>query len=164
MCTSNIGAQSGLVSRWSNDDFDSLSWHDNHIHSFAVREGEHGEGELILDIDFILEWLCDPATRRCDFRLAPATLTFHRVSDLVLALDYATPTAALVPASMNGITREPHVYPNGYRSYRWRIDINWPTGSISFLGHGFTQVLRSSPVLLSQQCLAPAERESLLRA
>lgn len=163
MGNSNVVSQNVPGHQWTNDDFDSLSWHDNHIHGFAVREGEYGEGELILDIDFILEWLCDSATRSCDFRLAPATLTFHRVSNLVVTLDYAQPTAALAPASMAGITREPYVYPNGYKSYRWAIEINWPTGSISFLAEGFTQVLRASPVLSAQQCLSPAERDLLLR-
>jgi hypothetical protein len=162
MANSSTHDQSVRARRFSDEQFDTLSWHDNHIHGLAIREGEHGEGELVLDIDFILEWLCDSATRRCDFRLAPATLTFHRVSDLAVNLDYAQPTAALAPASIAEISREPHIYPNGYKSFRWSITINWPTGAISFLAEGFTQVLRASPVVCDQQCLSPAQREALL--
>ncbi|MFN7943415.1 MAG: hypothetical protein U0X73_17620 [Thermoanaerobaculia bacterium] len=138
MPTPDASSQNSSATRWSNDDFDSLSWHDNYIHGFSIREGEHGEGEFTLDIDFILEWLCDRSTRRCDFRIAPATLTFHRASDLVIHVDYAQPTAALGPASISEIAREPHVYPSGYRSFRWSIELNWPVGKLTFLAEGFT--------------------------
>ena len=79
----------------------------------------------------------------------------------MIAIDYAQPTAALTPASIYGISRETHVYPNGYQSFRWRIDLGWPNGSITFLGEGFTQVLRASPVVSPHQCLSPAQRELL---
>ncbi len=75
--------------RWSDDDFPSLSWHDNPIHGWAIREGEYGAGELVLDSDFILEWLREPGSARCRFRIAPATLTFDEVTELVVSLDWA---------------------------------------------------------------------------
>ena len=101
----NSAEQNPSDARWSTDDFPRLSWHDNHIHGFTVCGGEYGEGELVLDIDFILDWLCDPVSWECEFRIAPATLTFHHVSALVVSLDYARCTAALGPASISEITR-----------------------------------------------------------
>lgn len=147
---------------WSETDFDNLSWHDNHIHGLAVRGGEYGVGDLVLDIDFILEWLCDSRSGSCQFRIAPATLTFHEVSDLVIALNYAEPSATIGAASIGEIARVPHVYPNGYSSFRWSVTVNWPTGSIDFVASGFTQVLRASPILVSEQCLSAEQRQALL--
>ncbi len=149
-------------SRWSTDDFPSLSWHDNHIHGWAIREGEHGEGDLVLDIDFILEWLSEPGSSRCRFRIAPATLTFHHATELVLSLDYARQAAAMAPASISEIRRQTHTYPNGYESFRWVIDVSWPAGRIEFLAEGFSQKLRAEPIVSAQQCLTPEQREALL--
>lgn len=40
------------------DEFNSFQWHDNAIHGFGIVEGEDDcLGELIFDIDFIVEWL-----------------------------------------------------------------------------------------------------------
>ncbi len=147
--------------RWTNADFDQLSWHDNHLHGFTVREGEQALGELALDIDFILEWLCDKDSGSCEFRIAPATLTFHEVSDLVVALDYVTTTAALCPASIGEITRESRADPSGYRTFNWRIDINWPAGCIRFIASGFSQILRAAPIVVPQQYLSPGQRLSV---
>ena len=150
------------MNKWTTEDFDRLSWHDNHIHGFALREGDQAAGELDLDIDFILEWICDRASGSCDFCIAPAALTFHEVSDLVLSLDYVTKTAALCPASISEIERKELMDPNGYTSFTWAININWPAGAIRFKASGFTQVLRAEPIVVSgRQYLTADERKSL---
>ena len=64
---------SGEQTLWTERDFDRLSWHDTHFHGFSLREGDYGSGTLILDMDFILEWLCEE-DGRCNFRIAPADL------------------------------------------------------------------------------------------
>ena len=146
---------------WTTADFDKLSWHDNAIHGFSFREGPEAVGDLVLDIDFILEWLCDRSSGSCDFRVAPATLTFHEVSDLVLSLDYVTTTAALCAPSIGEITRQELIYPNDYKSFAWTISINWPSGSICFHASGFTQVLRAEAIVASEQSLAPDQRKPI---
>jgi len=45
---------------WSESQFAEMSWHDNHVHALRVVEGAHGAGDLVLDIDYILEWLQAP--------------------------------------------------------------------------------------------------------
>jgi hypothetical protein len=146
-------------SRWTEADYDSLTWHDNHVHGIAIREGPHGTGELILDIDFILEWVLSPDNTSYQFQIAPATLTFHGVSDLVISLDYVQPAAAITPFSISNISREPYVFPNGFSSYEWSVGVNWPEGFISFVAKGFTQELRSRPLLVSEQLLSTAQRD-----
>src|SRR5580765_4389158 len=81
-------------SHWTTSDFDTMSWHDCHVYGFALEEKEHGTGDLILDIDFIVEWLCH-TDRHFEFRIAPATLTFHNIFGLRFELDYTS--AAISP-------------------------------------------------------------------
>ena len=139
------------------DDFDAYSWHDNHVHAFRIREGAHGTGEHVLDLDYILEWLSVPEGP-FRFRVAPATLTFHGVVALRLSLDYAILSAGMTPFSIQGIEREVHLYDNGLSSFRWRIPINWPEGEITFIASGFTQVLRAAPLEYPDACITPAAR------
>ena len=54
-----------------NDGYESGAWHDNHIHGFTIREGEDGAGQLVLDIDHILEWL-PPKEGYYSFMISPA--------------------------------------------------------------------------------------------
>ncbi len=148
---------------WNTENFEELSWHDNHVHGISIRGDEHGCGDLILDIDFILQWLCaTDGTWR--FLVAPATLTFHRMSNLRVALDYATPTAGIGPFSIEGLERSVHTYPNGLQTFRWRIKVNWPEGELAFLASGFTQHLRREPIETSGQFLSSEERKELERA
>jgi hypothetical protein len=65
-------------------DFDRLCWHDCHIWGLELRVGNSEEGDwtsdLVFKIDFLVEWICggkDPTM----FRVAPATLAFHGVTD-----------------------------------------------------------------------------------
>lgn len=141
--------------------FEDFSWHDNAIHGFRIVEGPDGcGGELILDIDFIVEWLPPKGENNAfGFRIAPAHLTFHDVSDLIISVDYAASTAAVQPMTIHEIHREVVTYPNGYSSFAWRIEINWPCNSfISFSAPGFTQALRAEPIVSGAQYLSPAER------
>jgi hypothetical protein len=78
--------------------------------------------------------------------------------DLCVSIDYAAVTAGIVPPSIDEITREAVVHPHEIISYRWTIKLNWPAGSITFAGAGFTQVLRADPEVRDHQCLEPAER------
>ena len=81
---------------WTDADFPNLSWHDNSVHAFRVIEGKNGVGELVLDIDHIVEWI--ESEKRYDFRVAPAELRFRDVADLRMTLDYPATSAALAAA------------------------------------------------------------------
>lgn len=148
-----------MTQQWTTADFDKLSWHDCHIHGFRLTQinEEQGTAELEFDIDFIVEWLCavDGALR---FRIAPATLTFHDVFGLRVELDYAKPTAGMVPFSIDGICRELLSYPPDRTSFHWRLPVNWPHGEITFDSPGFTQVLRREPDVYDAQHLTASER------
>lgn len=142
---------------FSTDDFEKIHWHDNAIHGFRILEGETS-GELVLDIDYITEWL-PPTEGAYSFRVAPSDLTFHEVSDLVVSINYAAASAAVQPMAIHEIHREIINYPNGYSSFTWKIELNWPPNSfISFCSSGFTQSQRMEPISTGAQYLSPAER------
>jgi hypothetical protein len=142
------------------DDFDGFQWHDNAIHGIRVEEGDDGcLGQLILNIDFIVEWLAS-TDNTFSFRIAPADLAFHGVSDLIISVNYAAATAAVQPMMIHQIHRESMTHPNGYSEYSWKVEINWPSGFISFKANGYTQTLRQEPVTSGAQYLSPAERNT----
>lgn len=150
--------------------FDQLSWHDCHIWGFELCAGDADEGDwtsdLVLDIDFIVEWLCG-VTGGAQFRVAPATLVFHGITDLRVTINWGDSgfRTALHPVSIDRIERE--VVENqkihlDRPYYSWRILLNWPQdGVITFGAVGFTQTLRSEAVLKDQQKLSRRERGRL---
>jgi len=145
---------------WSTKDFEAMSWHDVHVHGFRIVEnpGESGTAELILDIDYILEWLSGDAG--FSFIVAQASLQFHEVFGLKLMLDYVQPSAGMCAFSLAGIQRELVTYPTGHTSYNWRLAVNWPTGEMTFSSPGYTQRLVGQPRTQAAQSLDPAERNA----
>ena len=151
----------------SDADFARLSWHDDTVYGlrFAVGDIHRGDwrSELVLDLDHIVEWLCG-SDRSVRFRVAPATLVFHDMTDLRIALDWGESghRTALSEPQIDAITRAPVA---GQKIcldrpyYRWRIAFNWPHGGeVAFGASGFTQTLRAEPVVLDQQRLPPGDR------
>jgi hypothetical protein len=148
-------------------DFDRLSWHDCHIWAVELRPGDANAGDwtsdLALDIDFISEWVCGVGGPG-QFRVAPATLVFHGVTDPKIQIDWGRSghQVALHPVSIANVEREQihdqKVY-LGRPFYRWTLRLNWPDGGEIALGAvGFTQTLRAEPVLTASQYLSPSER------
>ena len=144
---------------WQTEDFDSLSWHDVHVHGlrFASFSEDEGSTELVLDIDFILKW--EDSAHGILFTICPAELTFHGVFGLKFELDYAATSAGMCPFSIDGVQREPIESPNGFKSFRWRLPINWPRGLLEFEAPAFTQTLVGKPIVKTgSQSLSPTER------
>src|SRR5262245_11545776 len=147
-------AMSDLV--WTDAQFDEMSWHDNYVHGLRIVEGVHGTGELILDIDYIVEWIAVQDTFQ--LRIVPATLRFLEVCDLRLSLDYVTPSAAFTPFSLHAIERR---FEQRERSTAqlWELRINWPDGEITFQAAGYEQRAVGPARLSSSRSLTARERE-----
>jgi hypothetical protein len=148
-------------------DFDRLSWHDCHIWGIELRAGDPNEddwtSDLALDIDFITEWICG-VSQQAQFRVAPATLVFHGVTDPRIDIDWGHSgfQTALHPASIAAIERELVRDQKVHLDrpyYRWWIGLNWPDKSeVTFGAVGFTQTLRAEPIVTDKQCLSLKER------
>jgi hypothetical protein len=139
---------------WTTEDYDDISWHDCHVYGFHLENfvPDEGSADLVLDIDYIMKW----GEEKDDFvfTVCQATLRFHDVFMLKMSLDYVTPTAGVCPFSMADIEREELIFPNGYKSFRWNIPLNWPRGEISFQSPGFTQKMVGSPHIQDDQIIA----------
>lgn len=152
-------------------DFKRLSWHDCHIWAVEIHAGDPDEGDftsdLALDIDFIVEWICGVGGRPGRFRVAPANLVFHGVTDPRIDVDWGRSNhqVSVHPLSIGCIEREPIANQRVFLDrpyYEWKLRLNWPEGGeIVFGAVGFTQTLRAEPVLTDQPCLSPGTRRRL---
>lgn len=148
--------------------FDDHSWHDCHLWGLTLGIGDPERddwtSDLVLDIDYIAEWVCGVGEEPACFRVAPADLVFHDVTDL--AIDVAWPDEgrqiALSLPSIDAIVSERAERQKVHldRPYHsWEIRFNWPAGaSIRFGATGFTLTLRAEPILLDRQHLTRRER------
>jgi hypothetical protein len=147
------------------------SFHDNLVYAFHLRAPDPDNGnwasELVLDIDHIVEWVCG-ADGRARFRVAPATLIFHDVTDLSIRVDYARGDHAttLNEMSIATIERDPVAREGGAGKvpyWRWRIALNLPQGGeIAFGASGSTLTQRAVPILCDDQRLPLKGRPHLL--
>lgn len=156
-----------MTSSTRTEGYEPRSWHDDTLYGLRLEIGDPERDDwrsnLVLDLDHIVEWICG-SEGDAQFRVAPATLTFHDVTDLQIAVDCGDTggQVALYTLSIDAITRERIVeqkicFDRPY--YRWRIAFNWPRGGeIRFGASDFTLDLRAEPVLQDQQQLSPLDR------
>ena len=150
---------------WTDQDFESLSWHDNRVQGIQIRNPRDGyDFDLVLEIDHILEWVQAPGGRY-QFLVAPASLIFHNVGKLAidvclsnredLAIDRIDRTAP--PDEGN------HTDPGS--TSVWRIAMHsfaCRDNSICFEATGFTQRLTGRAVgPIDSQFLEEDERRPL---
>jgi hypothetical protein len=130
--------------KWTEADFESLSWHDNVVHGLGIRNPQEGfDFDLVFDIDHILEWI---RTGDCfSFNIAPATLTFHGVDKLTIDIEISYKE----DLEIHSIEREKVRTEYGPQKYRWKISLQSISGrnnAITFEARGFTQQLTKEPV------------------
>jgi hypothetical protein len=140
----------------------TFRWHDNVIYGLSFDRGEPDEGDwrsdLRFDIDFIAEWLCG-APGDVQFRVAPATLAFHDVTDLAIAVDQGDSGGrnALFEWSIDRVERQPLDRPMDY--WRWTIHLHSPPGgTLAFCASGFTQTETAEAMLVDEQRLPRSAR------
>jgi len=137
---------SAKIDKWirSDEDFKEMSWHDVVIHAFATNnemlsgsdeEPRFESQQLILDIDYVLNWRESYAERRADYWVSPATLVFEGISDLNVNFRSESGIRLLV------------IYTIGREGRRWSISLG--EGQISFDSAGFKQYIRREPILKS---------------
>jgi hypothetical protein len=147
---------------WTTADFESLSRHNAHVHgSHLAKNSEdgHGTADITFDIDFILAWAEKDGS--FEFTVSEALLIFHEASDLRFEVDYAARSAGMCAFSIDGLRREPLEYPNGYRSFKCVMPINWPSGVVTFDSPGFSQRLIARRFRQPARVLKSADRISL---
>src|SRR6478735_3587316 len=148
----------------TDDDFERMSWHGCRIWKLEIAAGlVDGQEDLVLVLDLVVDALCG-FDREALFKLAPAALTFHAVTDLKIGVDYGDSghRLPLQPMSIAEITRSPTKDPS-YQS--WRVRVGWPRdGEIAFGAAGFDQVLLAAPIISATNFLTGAQRRQMLSA
>ncbi len=147
---------------WTEDDFESMSWHDNTVHGLRLRNPNTDyDSELVLDIDYIVEWICQVGRNTCRFAVAPAELTFVCVSNLRIDVHLVLMESLII----DGIEREEITTEDearrGHRRYRWTISMHsfeQRANKIVIESSGFRQVLKKPPVITMNQDLDEDDR------
>jgi hypothetical protein len=126
--------------QWSEKDFEKMGWHDNHVYGLALNVEEF---KFVLDIDYILEWV-KPNEKETYFKfwVAPATLVFKNVRDLVLNFEGG------LEIGIEEILRK-EIKTAKKIEYDWRIVTS--VGLICFKSSGYEQYIRNPPKLIENQ-------------
>jgi hypothetical protein len=142
--------------KWTNDDYEEISWHDNVIHAIRICNPSEGyDFDLSLDIDFILEWIHMP-DNSIKFSVAPATLTFRNVQNLIIDVDLSYKESMEIDGIERELIESETREEIGYIVYKWVIRIQSFAGrenKIQFKSDGFEQVLTKKPVIQDGQRL-----------
>jgi hypothetical protein len=133
---------------WTEADFDRMGWHDVRVHAVAFLPDTF---ELMFDIDYILEWVYPaPNETYYKFLVAPATLVFENVYEVVMELD--EPDFELDTIERKE-PREPKNAQYIGRGTEWLWSLEAHRGGMSFRSVGYKQYIRSEPVLSQSQTL-----------
>jgi hypothetical protein len=132
-----------------------MGWHDSQIHAMAFSPANF---ELILDIDYILEWIHPkPEETYYKFWVAPATLVFENVYEVdINTWSYSS------GLEIDAITRKDIGAPRNAEFIRkareWLWTIECQEGEITFRSAGYKQYIRTYPVFGGQQTLDLSSR------
>ena len=127
---------------WTQADFRVMGWHDCPI--YAVQFAD----DILLDIDYILEWVVDEKAKCYRFWVAPAAIQFSSPRNLQISVQ-----ADFVNGLEIADIKQTRV---GTGMYDYQIQTQ--EGDIRFTAKGFKQHIRKTPVLVKSQCLTDAQR------
>jgi hypothetical protein len=151
-----------VLSPETDADFSQMSWHGCRVWKIEIVAGlVEGQADLVFGLDLVVDALCG-FNREARFKLAPAALTFHGVTDLKIGVDCGDSGHRLLvqPLSIAEITRAPTKDPS---YHAWRIRLGWPRdGEINFGAIGFDQVLLAEPIISETNVLTGAQRRQML--
>lgn len=133
---------------WSNSEMDDISWHDSQIRAMLLDRSQ-----LLLDIDFICEWIM-PETRGdlFSFYIAPATLVFPYAEKVHISLEWTAPMSIFDIHGQNSIPT-----PQG-QEFISEWSIAGPHGHLDLRSSGYVLYFRREPLLTQQQYLTLQQR------
>ena len=142
---------------WTQEDFDIMGWHDANIYGMIIEKGEEPwQGNLVLDIDYIFEWLHPiPPQEYFSFWVAPCTLIFKEVCELRIDVDQQGNTFELFDFDSITMPSKKEL-DNGCTVYEWLLRLH--IGEIQFKSLGFEQIVRKSPIYTNSQVLSLEKR------
>ena len=134
---------------WTDADFEDMGWHDCTIHGLRFDQDGEYQSDLVLDLDYIIEWLQIPGGAY-QFQVAPAQLQFQNVDNLniqvVLQYKQTVGINEIVRASSHWVIRL-----HGYAGQE--------SSQVEFDASGYVQKLTRPPIIVRRQHLTRSERE-----
>lgn len=139
---------------YTTKDFEVLNWHDCKIYGFAFDDATF---KFYLDIDFIIEWI-NPLNEDdgYKFKIAPATLVFENVWNLVFDIETNLALSIDDVSMLNPHFPKNKDYLPEIMEYDWTITLL--QGEISFKSIGFELYIKKSPEIVIEQALGLNER------
>lgn len=140
---------------WTDSDFESMSWHDNSIHSIAFVAELF---EFRIDLDYIFKWVKLENEKYYSFWVSPSTLCFENASELVADFSIGNQYYEFEISEINRtyLGKSPN---NEYN--QWRFEIQTNSGSLTLEATGFKMFVRTLPVLINSQKLTLQQRGGL---
>ncbi|MGI6496513.1 MAG: hypothetical protein ACOX5G_10595 [Kiritimatiellia bacterium] len=142
--------------QWTEADFEAMSWHDCLINSIGLDQDGEWQSDLVLELDYIVEWLCG-VDKRCRFRVAPALLRFTDVDNLRLDISLKFGQ----PLEIYHVERT-ELPATGYKNDHWILTLqnysDLKKNLIEFDATGFVQELTGKAIETESQNLTNAER------
>ena len=136
---------------WTEDDFETMGWHDCFIYAFSFGDNY----QFLLDIDYIFKWV--EAAKKYNFWLAPCTLVFENTYDIVIDIESSSGGV-----DIDDIIRENPQKPKNADFIKRETEFDWiietQQGSISFKSAGFKQYVRQMPKLLNRQSIGLVDK------
>jgi hypothetical protein len=139
---------------WTEAEYESLSFHDCPVHAFAADPERF---RVLLDIDYISEWLDPIAPRKSfSFKIAPATFTFENAH--LERLEVESPQGRWTIDRLSREDAKRIDGPGGSVLTEWRYVVAGHDGELIVRATGFRLSLRRSPVLTDLPSLTWIER------
>jgi len=139
---------------WTEDDFDTMGWHDSKIYSINFDMANH---RIIFDIDYIFEWIKDADSEYYKFSVSPVTLIFNNIWGLKIDLE------PYENIEITDISRDNPQRPGNYEFIKRDIEWDWVIdticGEITFKSVGFQQIIRKQPIIIKGQNLDSTYRK-----
>ncbi|MEZ5016699.1 MAG: hypothetical protein R2800_06585 [Flavipsychrobacter sp.] len=143
---------------WKVEDYEDMSWQDANVYAMSfVKDAEEAlSGNLVLDIDYIFEWVDnDDTEEHYSFWVAPCTLVFSNVLNFKMSIDKTEYNLDLIDIADIHLLEKTPVEEGGFW-YSWQIEL--ADGEITFSSEDMYQVVRQQPIYTDSQVLTLEER------
>lgn len=138
---------------FNTDEFEAMEWHDCKIYAIAFDETNF---LLLIDIDYIFEWIKSETGGNYNFKVSPAILVFENVWNLNIDIDSS------LSLDIDEISRSNPRPPKNAESIKKEFEYDWiiqlQQGELSFSSVGFKQIIKKEPIIIDRQNIGLGDR------
>ncbi len=135
---------------WTDADFEEMGWHDATVRALGFDDEAH---RLLIDLDYIFEWIHPKEEEYFEFWTAPTVMIFAQVSSLSVSFTQDE-NFLLSGIAVQDLYREPGALSQDLHKYRFELF----QGEFSFESSGYRMVVTGDAIRNSSQSLSMEER------